>query len=554
MVWGLGWVGNPRAIISTGTSQRDLPNPFSEQWEANLSALVDFKKLNGHCLVPRKKVVGKVQLGSWVGTVRQTKDSLSTERIKQMDSLGFSWDPLSEQWERSFSALQKFKKRVGHCGVLRMHIEDGIKLGKWIGKQRRNKAELSPDRIRRLDSIGFIWDPLNEKWDEAFAVLQKFKEREGHCLVNYDHKEGGLNLGNWVSVQRIKKSKLPLARIQCLESLGFNWDPLSQQWEDAFTALQEFKKREGHLRVPRSHIESKVRLGDWIHTQRLRKKALTKIQVKRLRDTGFSFDPHTEQWELAFLALTEFYKKEGHCRVPQKHFQDGIKLGLWVGVQRRNKGLLTKGRLHRLNTLGFSWDPLNEQWEEAYNSLVEFQRREGHCRVPKQAGNTLGIWAHTQRRNKGRLSVDRINRLNAINFNWKPSVDRWEDAFQLLEEFHKRTGHTRVEAKYEKDNIKLGLWVSVQRKRKELLTQDRIRRLNTIGFNWDPRSHDWEAAFAALKNFREREGHLNVPRAHIEDGLKIGLWVSVQRRSKDSTRRRVPPDWKKRLSELGFSW
>jgi hypothetical protein len=33
MVWGLGWVGNPRAIISTGTSQRDLPKciPTSQQ-------------------------------------------------------------------------------------------------------------------------------------------------------------------------------------------------------------------------------------------------------------------------------------------------------------------------------------------------------------------------------------------------------------------------------------------------------------------------------------------------------------------------------------------
>ena len=399
-----------------------------------------------------------------------------------------------------------------------------------------------------------ILDHLGVSWDRWFGLLQNFFKREGHCLASYDHKEGGLKLGNWVSVQRIKRSELPLVRIQCLESLGFTWDPLSQQWEDAFSALQEFKKREGHLRVPRSHIESKVRLGDWIHTQRLRKKNLTNIQIKRLSDTGFSFDPHTEQWELAYLALTQFHKKEGHCRVPQKHFQDGIKLGLWVGVQRRNKGLLTKGRLHRLNTLGFSWDPLNEQWEEAYNSLVEFQKREGHCRVPKHAGNTLGIWADTQRRNKGRLSVDRINRLNAIQFNWEPNIDRWEDAFQLLEEFHKRTGHTRVEAKYEKDEIKLGLWVSVQRRRKDLLTQDRIRRLNAIGFNWDPRCHDWEAAFAALKNFREREGHLNVPRTHIEDGLKIGLWVSVQRRSKDSTRRRVPPDWKKRLGELGFSW
>jgi hypothetical protein len=399
-----------------------------------------------------------------------------------------------------------------------------------------------------------ILDCLGVSWDRWFGLLQRFQHQSGHCLVNYGYKEGGLNLGNWVSVQRINKLKLPIDRVQRLESLGFIWDPLIKQWEDAFSALQEFKKREGHLRVPRSHIESKIRLGDWLHTQRLRRKALTASQVQRLTDAGFSFDPQAEQWERGYFALTQFHKNEGHCLVPQKHFQNGIKLGLWVGVQRRNKNKLSDSRLRLLNTLGFSWDPVNEQWDEAYNSLVEFQKLEGHCRVPRESGNKLGIWVHSQRRNIAKLSADRINRLNAINFNWEPNIDRWEHAFNLLCEFQKQTGHTRVELKYEKDNVKLGLWVSVQRRRKDLLEKDRIKRLNAIGFNWDPLNDDWEAAFAALNKFREREGHLNVPRPHIEDGIKLALWVDVQRRSKDATRRRAPGDWKNRLSALGFSW
>ncbi|MEN9851908.1 MAG: hypothetical protein RL128_2071 [Pseudomonadota bacterium] len=50
------------------------------------------------------------------------------------------------------------------------------------------------------------------------------------------------------------------------------------------------------------------------------------------------------------------------------------------------------------------------------------------------------------------------------------------------------------------------------------MTPDRFKRLNDIGFVWDPVADEWEAGFAKLEQFRTREGHCRVPAGHIEDG------------------------------------
>jgi hypothetical protein len=60
-------------------------------WEQKLAELLAYKKINGHCNVPQSKV----PLGAWCGTQRQDrkKGRLSSERIAQLDALGFCWQP-----------------------------------------------------------------------------------------------------------------------------------------------------------------------------------------------------------------------------------------------------------------------------------------------------------------------------------------------------------------------------------------------------------------------------------------------------------------------------
>ncbi len=74
----------------------------------------------------------------------------------------------------------------------------------------KNKDTLTPERLERLDALGFVWDPHTEHWEEGFSKLQQFKEREGHCRVPQGHKEGDLALGSWIGTQRQTKTRLLL--------------------------------------------------------------------------------------------------------------------------------------------------------------------------------------------------------------------------------------------------------------------------------------------------------------------------------------------------------
>lgn len=69
---------------------------------------------------------------------------------------------VAEQWEGGFAALQKFHKREGHCLVPTRREEFGQNLGSWVGTQRSRKESLTPDQIKRLNGLGFSWDPFAE--------------------------------------------------------------------------------------------------------------------------------------------------------------------------------------------------------------------------------------------------------------------------------------------------------------------------------------------------------------------------------------------------------
>ncbi len=270
--------------------------------------------------------------------------------VEILERLGLSWD----HW---FGLLQKFKGRKGHCNIARDYTEDGKKLGVWSSNIRRRKGQLTPIQIHQLDSIGFCWDHDSEQWEEAFEALKAFHKREGHCKVAQNFVTNGLKLGAWVTRQRHPKISLSADKVSRLNLLGFIWDPFTEQWEEAFKALKAFHKREGHCRVIARSIINGFKLGSWVSLQRSKESQLSVNQINRLDSLGFTWDPHAQLWEESFIALQEFLKREGHCRVSQSFEADGVKLGAWVSKQRQKKASLSPDRIKRLNSLGFIWKP-----------------------------------------------------------------------------------------------------------------------------------------------------------------------------------------------------
>jgi hypothetical protein len=81
-----------------------------------------------------------------------------------------------------------------------------------------------------------------------------------------------------------------------------------------------------------------------------------------------------------------------------------------------------------------------------------------------------------------------------------------------------------------KANIILGL--ITQRYRKDDLSVERKKRLDRIDFVWNGGDFAWERGFAALLNFKRREGHCRVRHLHREGDYKLESWVVVQRRKR----------------------
>ena len=139
-----------------------------------------------------------------------------------------------------------------------------------IALKSANQGRLDAERCRRLEDLGFDFDPNNSHWEKYFRQLVEFKQEHGH--TNVPQRSGKYAaLGTWVRNQRAaKRYKRPIMaeRAKRLDEIGFVWmliEPMS--WEKMFAALVEFKKVHGHCNVPQKAGEHR-RLGKWVNSQR----------------------------------------------------------------------------------------------------------------------------------------------------------------------------------------------------------------------------------------------------------------------------------------------
>lgn len=143
----------------------DMENKTKNRWEEKYEKLKLFKEKHGHLYVCRS-FTDDIQLINFVKVLRRSKDSLSAERIKLVDNLGFSWIPgkkvsklLNKQrgnkiWEEHFLKLVEFKKKFGHFDIPKNNKEFLV-LRKWVSNQRYKYDNLPKERKKLLDSIGF---------------------------------------------------------------------------------------------------------------------------------------------------------------------------------------------------------------------------------------------------------------------------------------------------------------------------------------------------------------------------------------------------------------
>ncbi len=134
-------------------------------WEKMYAALEAYWRKAGTCDVPANYAPNPA-LGRWVAVqrFRRKQGQLSEEQITLLDRLGFIWSPGDLSWERCFRELAVFREKHGHCDVPTQNPQYR-RLGGWVANQRHRKkiGKLSPERVARLESLGFRWSIYGSK-------------------------------------------------------------------------------------------------------------------------------------------------------------------------------------------------------------------------------------------------------------------------------------------------------------------------------------------------------------------------------------------------------
>ena len=459
-----------------------------------------------------------------------------------------------QRWEQGLAMLRDFVAREGHANVPWEHVEGSVLLGKWVGAKRaqHRRGRMDPDRARVLSGLpGWLWDAVEEQWENGYQHLLTFLDREGHLDVPaYYWDDDGFPLGSWVRSHRRPgggRRTITAEQQERLEAVpGWTYASTNDTfWGKAVAAFDAFARREGHCQTPRGHRENGINIDAWSKHVRTRyhRGTLSPDRAEELESVpGWSWRPQEDLWEDGFAALVAHASMTGSCAVPRTGVESGYSLAAWAREQRKRhaEGSLPATRRARLEGVpGWTWDPHEESWERHYAAIQQFVAREGHARVPTdhiEAGLPLASWVirHRQDHKAGKVPAERAARLEQLpGWAWDVLEARWEEHFDALTQFCGREGHARVPSAHLEDGRKLGSWVIAQRQnfRVDTLSAQRTSRLSQMpGWTWDARDVAWEAGFNGLTAFHQRTGHCHVPTGWLEDGYRLGQWLGVQQR------------------------
>ena len=223
-----------------------------DPWQERYDLALAYKTEHGDLEIPSVyKTADGVWLGSWVSRQRQALNSgssaLSSERRKLLRALFKGErrpsDPAADHgtvreanWERNFRSAARYARKYKHLLVPASYVDsDGVRLGVWISnlraarKNRPDSYQVTLAHIKKLNSIGMVWDARDAKWGTAYQQAKAYYKAHGnlHAAANYKSDETGFCLGDWLRRMRewdiTHDPKLTPERRAMLDKIGMEW-------------------------------------------------------------------------------------------------------------------------------------------------------------------------------------------------------------------------------------------------------------------------------------------------------------------------------------------
>ncbi|MEU3855092.1 Helicase associated domain protein [Streptomyces sp. NPDC029554] len=328
-------------------------NPEHRHWRRGIEAAVLYQRIHGDLQVPFTYRVpergrsgaeaegwpaslARFPLGQWIADARRfhARGALDADRVRQLEQLGMVWSHFDVAWEEGLAAARGWAEENGHLLAPLDATHRGYRVGIWLKNQRaaarraraneQRRAEglppvsavgsLPEERREQLEDIDPSWCPAwPVAWQRAFHLVRQHVEAGGELPTEQGtvvHQ--GEDLGRWVRSVRLGWDRLTaVQQWMCEHILGIH--PASEtekprprttqagKWALNYAAARQFYAREGHLRVPRKHVETIVvgdgdgngtgeqralKLGAWIGNQRSRAATLSPERVEQLSRIG----------------------------------------------------------------------------------------------------------------------------------------------------------------------------------------------------------------------------------------------------------------------------
>ena len=171
IVWGEN-IG--RAIHSI----EDAENPTILDLAGNVDmvlSVIDKLKANGY--IPPQKGTGK----------ERNVFGLTVKEIDLLQRLQSAKERLATflegdyAWNINFNRFNEFVKVNGRYPINGAKDDKEERfLGSWVSNQRQayKNGKLSKNRIEQLNSINFVWDVREQKWQEHLIALKEFLDKK----------------------------------------------------------------------------------------------------------------------------------------------------------------------------------------------------------------------------------------------------------------------------------------------------------------------------------------------------------------------------------------
>ncbi len=294
------------------------------------------------------------------------------------------------------------------------------------------------------------------------------------------------------------------------------------------------------------------------------------------------------RWDFCYSILQEFYHEYGQYPHSRTCYR-GIKIGRWLSeqilyIQHNSLSAARKERLEMLpgwSTFLIERQPTRRTFDDYYKELLVYFEKEGHIDIPQSyinpsTGCKLGLYL-TRLRNirkktdRGHLSQDQINRLNALGMKWVKREHPYRDFdyyYQQLIKFYRREGHIKVPTRFidPDTGCHLGNFINCVRQAKRgtghdiVLTDRQIEMLNDLGMVWQVQASPlpFDTYYEELLRYYRREGHIRVPGNYIvpENGCKLGKFIQRMRAIRAGTASSgfITQEQIAKLDAMGMVW